>query len=71
MAPESSTKPTTIFPMQYTRQEHYPAEQKESTQTDQSGLSLRGMAKFSVLFAGYVVALTMLGNWRAIRSMFD
>jgi len=70
MSPESNTKSAIIRPVRYTEREHHLREQAESTQPEQSGLWLRGVAKFSVLFVGYVVALTMMGVWRGVRSVF-
>jgi len=70
MSPESNTQSAIIRPARYTEREHSSKEQAESTQPEQSGQWLRGVAKFSVLFVGYVVALTMLGVWRGVRSVF-
>ena len=71
MSPESNTQSALIRPARYTEREYYPKEQAESTQPEQTGLWLRGVVKFSVLFVGYVVALIMLGVWRGVRSVFD
>ena len=71
MSAEINTKSALIRPARYTERERYPKEQAESTQPEQSGLWLRGVAKFSILLVGYVVSLTMLGVWRGVRSVFD
>ena len=71
MSSESNTQSAIIRPVRYTEREHYPREQAESTRPEQTGLWLRGLVKFSVLFVGYVVALTMIGVWRGVRSVFD
>ena len=70
MSPESNTQSAIIRPARYTEREHHLREQSESTRPEQTGLWLRGVVKFSVLFVGYVVALTMLGVWRGVRSVF-